>query len=94
MVKVKELFPFIISLIGIIMDYLTSVVGLSLGFVERHPNYSPINALIIFWGSITLLKKTLPKGRFWQLSIDIISLAPYLGMINNLLVILPYVLSM
>ena len=90
----KSLFPFILSLGGIITDYITTVIGLSLGFTESHPQYSPINAIIIFWGCIALLHVTLPKSKIWRLNIQILALVSYLGTINNLLVLLPHILSL
>ena len=41
--------PFLISLVGVLVDYVTTTVGLGLGFYEIHPEYHPVLALTIFW---------------------------------------------
>jgi len=80
--------PFALSLGGVLSDYVTTTMGLGLGFYETHPQYHPVSALLIFWGAITLLTLTLPKKNPWRLSVYGFALAPYLGAVNNLLVIL------
>jgi len=80
--------PFLLSLSGVLFDYLTTRIGLSLGFYEIHPHYNPILALLIFWGAVALLTFTLPKRRFWNLSVNGLASVSYLGAINNTLVIL------
>jgi len=82
------LMPFLISLGGILLDYWTTSIGLSMGFVETHPEYHPLKALAIFWSAITILIVTLPKTRKWMMSINALAFLPYLGAINNALVIL------
>ncbi|MEM4981231.1 MAG: hypothetical protein QXI48_04245 [Candidatus Bathyarchaeia archaeon] len=82
------LIPFLISLSGILLDYWTTTIGLNMGFVETHPEYHPLKALAIFWSAITILTISLPKTRRWRISINILALFPYLGVINNVLVIL------
>jgi hypothetical protein len=42
------LMPFLISLGGVVFDYWTTTIGLSMGFVETHPQYHPFKALAIF----------------------------------------------
>lgn len=80
--------PFLISLIGVSADYITTLVGLSLGFYETHTNYHPILALTIFWGSSALLTLALPKSEVWNKSKIILASISYLGAANNVLVIL------
>ena len=82
------LMPFIISLSGILLDYWTTGIGLSMGLVEAHPEYHPLKALAIFWSAIAILTVTLPKTRRWVISINALASLPYLGAINNALVIL------
>ncbi|MBS7639795.1 MAG: hypothetical protein QW804_05545 [Candidatus Bathyarchaeia archaeon] len=84
---VKILMPFLISLGGILLDYWTTSIGLSMGFIEIHPEYHPLKALAIFWSAITVLVATLPRTRFWRMSINALAALPYLGAINNVLVI-------
>jgi hypothetical protein len=81
------LVPFILSLNGVLLDYLTTIIGSSFGFHEFHAAYHPLNALSIFWGAIAVLTLLLPKKRPWTTSINGIALVSYAGMINNVLVI-------
>ena len=82
--------PFLIALGGVLSDYATTTYGLNFctGLYETHPQYSPVWALLIFWGAIAVLTLTLPKKKPWNLSINSLALASYLGAINNVLVIL------
>ncbi|MFH0749284.1 MAG: hypothetical protein V1915_05165 [Candidatus Bathyarchaeota archaeon] len=79
--------PFFISLIGVLADYVTTTVGLNLGFYETHPQYHPAWALLIFWGCLTVLTLTFPKRRFWEMTKNAIASASFLGSVNNTLVI-------
>lgn len=85
---ISLLTPFLISLVGIVTDYLTTRIGLGLGFHEVHSQYHPGLALAIFWSALTLLTLTLPKGRIWRLSKNILASVSLLGFINNTLVII------
>jgi len=85
---IKKFLPFILSFGGILLDYLTTIMGLSLGFYETHPNYHPLLALLIFWSAIAILVLALPKEKPWKLSVNAIALISYLGAVNNMLVIL------
>jgi len=85
---IKRLLPFILSLGGVLSDYLTTTIGLGLGFYETHPAYHPLNALVVFWGIITVLTLLLPRERLWTMSINGIAVVSYLGAVNNSLVIL------
>lgn len=85
---IKNVRPFIISLIGIIADYVTTTIGLGLGFYETHPQQNPFYAIIIFWSALILLTLTLPKTRFWEATKNILASASFLGSLNNTLVIL------
>jgi hypothetical protein len=84
----KKTMPFILSSLGVIGDFVTTNLGLSRGFVETHLTYSPVYAIIIFWVSILILQFTLPRGKIWYLSIIIISLFSFLGLVNNSFVLL------
>ena len=86
----KKLTPFILSLGGIMSDYMTTMIGLSLGLAEAHPSYHPLNALVIFWGAITLLTLLLPREKLWAISINGIAMASYLGVVNNTLVLVRF----
>jgi len=84
----KRFLPFTLSLGGVLLDYLTTTIGLGLGFYEVHPAYHPLKALLIFWGAITVLTLLLPSGKLWTMSINGIALASYIGAVNNTLLIL------
>lgn len=79
---------FIVSLSGVLADFITTRVGLGLGFCETNPYYNPIFALAIFWCTISILVSTLPKRRPWNLFTMGLALSSYLGAINNTLVML------
>ena len=82
--------PFLIALGGVLSDYATTTYALNFctGLYETHPQYSPIWALLIFWGAIAVLTLTLPKKKPWNISINGIASASFIGAVNNLLVIL------
>jgi hypothetical protein len=79
--------PYIISLTGVITDFITTRVGLSLGFSETHLQYNPLIALSIFWGVLTLLTLALPQEKDTFIGKTIVASASFLGMMNNILVI-------
>ena len=85
----KRAAPFLISLCGILSDYTTTFYALNFhtGFYETHPQYSPIWAILIFWGAITILTLMLPKKRPWNLCIIGLASTSFIGAINNLLVL-------
>lgn len=79
---------FVVSFIGVILDFFTTVIGLSQGFVETHVNYSPVNAFLIFALANLVLSLTLPRSKKWKMGALFISSWSFLGVINNTLVIL------
>ena len=79
--------PFLLALGGVLSDYVTTTIGLGMGFYETNPEYHPVNALMIFWGAIALLSLTFPR-KHWTLGANGLALTSYLGAINNTLVIL------
>jgi len=86
----NNILPFLISLAGISADFITTRIGLGLGFYETHPFYQPAYALLIFWGALILLTLTLPKGKVWGMSKNVLASAAFLGAVNNTLVILGF----
>ncbi len=82
--------PFILALCGIITDYLTTTMGLNFftGFRETNASYSPIWAILYFWGAIAVLTMTLPRKRPWSWGTTGLALASYFGAVNNVLVIM------
>lgn len=79
---------FLVSLIGVAADYVSTRIGLDRGFYETHPHYHPLLALAIFWVAMVVLVTSLPRGRWWEGSIRFIAAWSFLGAINNTLVIL------
>lgn len=79
--------PFVISLAGIVADLITTRIGLGMGFYETHLQYQPIYALMIFWGTLTILTLALPKGKFCATAKNVLASAAFLGSVNNTLVI-------
>jgi len=80
--------PFFLAFCGVLSDYLTTALGLNMGFCEACPQYHPIWALTVFWASITLLSLSLPRKKPWNLCTIGLASASYLGTANNILVIL------
>jgi len=80
--------PFLLALGGVLTDYATTIIGLSMGFCETHPQYHPLWALLIFWTSIAILHLTMPRRKPWTIGANGLALASYIGTINNILVIL------
>jgi len=80
--------PFLLTFGGVISDYITTNIGLGLGYYESQPNYHPLLALLVFWGITAILVLLLPRERSWRRSINTLMLTSYLGAVNNALVIL------
>ena len=83
--------PFILSSGGVLLDYLTTTIGLNLGFQESCQGYHPLKALFVFWGIIAGLSLVLPREKKWEISINAVSLLSYVGAVNNLLVLSGFV---
>lgn len=85
----KIVIPYLISLIGIIADKITTDIGLATGlYYETNPEYSPLNAILVFWSAITVMAvlfRNYKNGWKWCLPIALLSL---LGSANNILVLL------
>lgn len=84
----KRIAPFLLSLGGVLSDYLTTATGLRLGFCEAHSLYHPLLALTIFWGAIGLLTLWLPRRGPWSLIANGLASVSYFGAVHNTLVIL------
>ena len=80
--------PFIISFLGVAADFITTTIGLNIGFYETHPQYHPLKALAIFWIASLILTYTLPEGRKWSLARVLLATASFTGALSNILVIL------
>jgi len=79
---------FPIALLGVVCDWITTQVGLGMGFYETHLAYHPVTALAIFWSAIVFLYLTLPRGKKWDAAIWVLASWSFLGAVNNTLVIL------
>jgi len=84
---IRESLPFLVSLAGVLSDYLTTTIGLRFGFYETHMYYHPITALAIIWTALLVLSLTLPKKGIWYVGTMGIALAPFIGAVNNIIVI-------
>jgi hypothetical protein len=80
--------PFLLALGGVVSDYVTTTIGLGMGFYETHPQYHPFWAILCFWGALTILTLALPRKKPWTLCVNGLASASYLGFVNNALVIL------
>lgn len=87
----KNYFPFIISVTGCLLDWISTQVGLFLGYVETHLTYSLINALF-FWVFICFALEMgyrIVGMPGWFLNVAIlISTVSFIGFVNNTLVII------
>jgi len=81
-----------IILIGVSGDYATSVIGLNMGFIETHPQYSPLNAILIFT-AVNAALSILDVSWRWQIPRLLIAGSSMLGMINNLALLFPIFLG-
>lgn len=82
--RTQKYLPFFISFSGCILDYISTSIGLSLGFYETHLTYSLLNALIIFTVANSILYY-LPHLMKYKI---IFSSFSYLGFVNNIYVLL------
>jgi hypothetical protein len=86
----NHIIPFLLVIGGIVSDYLTSHVGLSMGFYEVHPQYHPLWGFTVFFSVITVLTVLLPRHKLGRFSTIGVALLSYLGTINNTLLILSF----
>lgn len=80
--------PLFLAFGGVLSDYVTTTLGLTMGFCESCQQYHPLWALTFFGGSVAVLAVTLPGKRPWNLFPIGLASASYLGAANNILVIL------
>ena len=85
---VHSLTPFLLALGGVLTDFLTTQVGLTIGLHEANPNYHPVYACVIFFTVLYLLTKLLPPKKLWKRLTMGIALLSYFGTIHNLFVLL------
>jgi hypothetical protein len=77
-----------IALLGVVSDWITTQVGLGMGYYETHLMYHPVLALAIFWAAIIILLTVLPRGGRWDYAIYFLASWSFLGAANNTLVIM------
>ncbi|MCW4027521.1 MAG: hypothetical protein NWE76_08570 [Candidatus Bathyarchaeota archaeon] len=80
--------PFVKVFGGVISDYVTTAIGLGMGFCEANPKYNPVLSLAVFCVVTAILTLALPREKPWNLTLKGIAVASYFGAINNALVIL------
>ena len=87
--RIRDLrIPLGVATSGIILDYLTTSVGLQCGLSEANPAYHPLWAVLVFFSLITLLTVLSRSQRDMKWSIIGFASLSYLGAINNTLVLL------
>ena len=77
-----------IALLGVISDWITTQVGLGMGYYETHLMYHPVLALAIIWTPIMFLLMVLPRDGRWDYAIYFIASWSFIGAVNNILVIM------
>jgi hypothetical protein len=80
--------PFLLALVGVILDYMCTTIGLTMGFYEINPQYHPVWALLYFWGVMVMFALFMPKNKIRMLSLYGFAAVSYMGVVNNTLVIL------
>jgi hypothetical protein len=80
--------PFLLACGGVVADYLSTRIGLRMGFVEAHLHYHPLYGLTFFLSLIAVLTILLPRKQRFRLVTLGVAFLSYLGIINNTLVIL------
>lgn len=85
---VHSLTPFLLALGGVLTDFLTTQIGLTIGLHEANPNYHPVYAGVTFFTMLYLLTKLLPPKDSWKNLIMGIAILSYFGTIHNLFVLL------
>jgi len=80
--------PFLLASGGVILDYVFTTIGLTMGFYEMNPQYHPAWALLFFWGIMVMFALFMPKRKIRILSLYGLAVVSYLGVLNNALVIL------
>jgi len=80
--------PFLVSVVGCLADYASTVKGLSLGFIETHVQYSPLAALTIFSVANLVLARYVPSKGLFKVVRYAVALSSFLGAVNNSLVML------
>lgn len=79
--------PYLLAVLGIVSDWVTTQIGLSRGFYETHDTYSPLWAFLIFVGVLAFLDVVLGDFKYKQVGMSAIACICFLGAANNILVL-------
>ena len=74
------------TLCGVSLDFITTAIGLNLGFVEIHPNYQPVWAFLFYTLTTVIFHLTLAE-KIRKIGFHILVLTSFVAAVNNLLVI-------
>ena len=86
--SIRVMLPaYVVAFLGCVSDYITTRIGLGMGFYETHLQSSPLLSMGIFVGAITILAFTLPRSPKWKLCTIFLATWSFLGAANNILVI-------
>ena len=68
-----------IAFLGVVSDWITTQVGLGMGYYETHLMYNPVLALAIIWTAIIFLLMVLPRGGRWDYAIYFLASWSFIG---------------
>lgn len=81
------LIPFVLTFLGVVLDYVTTVVGLSRGFVEINPNVSFINLFLTVTALLLFVYYFIPDFKYKLHYMVFISVFTLFPCIHNSLVL-------
>jgi hypothetical protein len=81
--QLERITPYMIAVLGVASDFVSTQVGLARGFLEMHLLYSPVYSLTIFWALLTVATLGLPRGNLRRMLIFAIALLSFVGVFNN-----------
>jgi hypothetical protein len=79
---------YIVAFIGVSLDFVTTMIGLNLGFHEAHAQYHPLIALAFFWTVIFVVETALSKHKVNKYPSIIFAVFTFIGAVHNTLVIM------
>jgi len=77
--------PYEVATIGVIGDYASTLIGLSVGCYETHPTYSPLNAALFWFIILTIIRFTFRKSKYQEKIMTVFSILSLYGVIHNIL---------
>ena len=81
------LIPFILTFLGVVLDYVTTEMGLSRGFVEINPNVSFINLFLSVTALLFFVYYAIPDFKYKLHYMVFISAFTFFPCIHNSLVL-------